>query len=678
MREEFEKLVATGKLARHHLEPLVRLAESRYCLHRSWGFGRITEVDTVFARFKIDFPGKPGHAMDLGFAADSLKPIGPNHVLAQKAANLEGLKQLAAANHLDLIKLVLESFGGKATLNQIQEVLVPDVIRDDWRKWWEGARRELKKDGHFLVPAKKSDPIVYQALETSLDERLLAELRASKGLKAKVNAACEALKNFGDVADKSGLAGQVIAALNADIPSHQRTQPATALEAIFVRDDLQAAAGLPPEPGALTAGDIWRLDTTRFGPVLEGVPLGKHRRVLQTFKDSQPETWHEVVVGALNNLSAKLCTECAAMLLHEGRLEPLKQMLNRLISQHAANSELLLWLAKERTDAYADILGPEVFRCMLTAMERDQFNEKRSNRLRDYILDDQELIVELIDTADLEVIKDLTRALQLSPCFDDMDKRSLLARVVKSHPAVQSLISGEQTRQETQILVSWESLEKRKAEYDELVQRRIPANSKEIAVARSYGDLSENHEYKAAKEMQKVLMRRKAELENLLVRARGTDFSSPRTDAVSMGTRVRVTDLVHQHEEVFGILGAWDYDPERGIISYQSPMAQAMIGRKPGDEVEFDMEGTHRRLRIESIEVWKAPEGEAPVTPGATPPPAETPAPLPPVESAAAPAAPMPAVTQEPVTVPTPAPPAPPVAAVPVTEPPPPAAPSNP
>src|SRR5262249_4387210 len=118
---------------------------------------------------------------------------------------------------------------------------------------------------------------------------------------------------------------------------------------------------------------------------------------------------------------------------------------------------------------------------MLSAMERDQFNEKRSNRLRDYILDDQELLVELIGSADLEVIKDLTRALQLSPCFDDMDKRSLLARIVKSYPAVQSLISGEQTKQEAGLVVSWESLERKREQYNDLVQKKIPANSKEIA-----------------------------------------------------------------------------------------------------------------------------------------------------------------------------------------------------
>ncbi len=135
--------------------------------------------------------------------------------------------------------------------------------------------------------------------------------------------------------------------------------------------------------------------------------------------------------ASLNHVSAKLAGEIAHALIVGRQADALKELLARLISQHQASSDLLLWLARERSDSFADILGPEVFRAMLTAMERDQFNEKRSNKLRDYILDDQTLLVELIGSADLEVIKDLTRALQLSPCFDDMDKRSLLARIVK-------------------------------------------------------------------------------------------------------------------------------------------------------------------------------------------------------------------------------------------------------
>src|SRR6202453_5177347 len=113
MKEEFEKLVAAGKLDRSQVDPLVNLTTSGYCSHRSWGFGKIKTVDTVFARFTIDFPGKPGHTMDLAFAAESLKPIPKNHILARKAADIEAIRHLAA-HHLDLIKIVLNSFGGKA------------------------------------------------------------------------------------------------------------------------------------------------------------------------------------------------------------------------------------------------------------------------------------------------------------------------------------------------------------------------------------------------------------------------------------------------------------------------------------------------------------------------------------------------------------------------------------
>jgi transcription elongation GreA/GreB family factor len=608
MKEEFEKLVAAGKLNRQHVEPLLLLTEGGFCFHRSWGFGKITATDWVFARFTIDFQNKPGHAMDMAFAAETLKPIPKDHIYARKASDLPALRQMAALHRLDLIKLVLQSFGDRATVDQIQQVLVPDVIKDDWKLWWDASKRELKKDRHFQVPLKKTDPIIYQVKEVSLQTRLLAEFRAAKGLKARLNVAHDLLRNLADLDDKAAAAREVLPALNTEIVTHQRTQPAVALEAVFIRDDFRAAVEAPPGEGEITALALWVQESGRIGHVLELIPAGKHRHALESFKKSLTEKWPDALMGALNQVSAKLAGEVAHALIEGGKWDQFKELLARLISQHAASSELLLWLAKERSDSFADILGPEVFRAMLTAMERDQFNEKRSNKLRDFILDDPTLLVELIGTADLEVIKDLTRALQLSPCFDDMSKRSLLARIVKSYPAVQTMISGEQSKSEkaeTTLVVSWESLERRKNEYAELVQKAIPANSREIAIARSYGDLRENHEFKAAKEMQKVLMRRKGELEAQIVRARGSDFANPRTDVVGIGAIVAVTDLEHNHAENFTILGAWDSDPDKGVISYLTAVGQALLNTKPGQEVEVPVEGGKKRYRVESITPFK-------------------------------------------------------------------------
>ena len=605
-------MAATGKIEGRHVDVLVTLVESGYCSHKSWGFGQIKSVDPVFAKFTIDFPGKPGHTMALSFAAESLKPIPKNHILARKATDPAGLAQLAAKDHLGLVKLVLESNGGKATQAQIEQALVPDVIKDDWKKWWEAAKRELKKSGHFQVPSKKTEPIIYQANEVSMQNRLIEDFRKARGLKAKVVIANELAINSGDLTDKVAAANEVITALNAEIPSYQRTQPGVALEASFVRDELRAAAGTPTQEGELTASEIWG-PSPSLSDVMEALPVTRHRKGLESFKAVRQIDWSEAMLRAINTVPTRTCKELTSMLVTEGKLAELKLALRRLITQHAASSELLLWFGKERTENFAELMGPEVFRAMLTAMERDQFNEKRSSKLRDYILSDQQLVVELISSADIELIKDMTRALQYSPVFDDLEKRLLLGWIVKTFPVIQPLISGTQTRVDNTLIVSWVSLEKAKNEYTELVDKKIPANSREIALARSYGDLSENHEFKAAKEMQTVLMRRKGELEIAVDRARGTDFSDVRTDIVGAGTIVRLTDLLTNKAETLTILGAWDDDAENGVISYLTPVAQALLNKKVGDTVDYEVHGARHHHRIEAIEAYNKKVEEAPV-----------------------------------------------------------------
>jgi transcription elongation GreA/GreB family factor len=621
-REELEKLVTAGKIRHQHVDLLLALLQSKYCFHRGWGFGSITELDPIFGRLVIDFPGKPRHSMDVAFAAESLKPLPPDHILVAKAMHLESLRQMVALDRLGLVRLVLKSYGGQATVDQIQQALVPDVIREDWKKWWEEAKRDLKKDGHFYVPLKRSELIVYQATEVPLLERLMRDFHAAKGLKARLAVASELVRNAADMANKETAFKEAIELLNAEIASHQRTVPALALEAIFLREDLRSVVQLPAAAGEVTAADIWS-QVDRPARVLEEMPVAKHKPALVSFKQANPATWQDALLVVMNSANARLCAECARLLQEEGLAGLLKDNLVRLIGRHQASAELLLWLAKERSDAFADVLGPELFRAMLSAIERDTFLDKRSNRLRDYLVDDPHLIVELLQSADIEVIKDITRSLQLSPGFGDMDKRSLLARLVKHFPAVQSLISGEQAKQEASLIVSWDSLERRKREYDELVEKHLPEIAREIAHARGYGDLSENHEYKAAKEKQGHLMRRKAELESMFARARGTNFANPRTDVVSIGTRVGVLDLAGELRACYSILGAWDFDPERHCVSYLSPVAQALLARKVGDEVDVELEGVRRRYRIESIEAWVAVGQAVPLQPAPTPPPVE-------------------------------------------------------
>jgi transcription elongation GreA/GreB family factor len=219
-------------------------------------------------------------------------------------------------------------------------------------------------------------------------------------------------------------------------------------------------------------------------------------------------------------------------------------------------------------------------------------------------VDDRELLGDMFAKTDVAIARDAMRRLMLSPLFDELTKRSLLARIVKLYPNLESMITGSQPAEKiVPLIVSWSSLERRKAEYEDLVKRKIPENVKEIALARSYGDLSENFEYKAAKQMQAVLARRRAELERELQNARGTSFENSDTSRVSIGTIVTVREVGSKKQEIYTILGAWDGNPERQIVSYQTAIGQALLGHSAGERVTLtDESGAGSSFEIVSIE----------------------------------------------------------------------------
>ena len=147
----------------------------------------------------------------------------------------------------------------------------------------------------------------------------------AKGLKLKTAAATEALKNFADLSDKAVVANEIIAGLNADIATHQRTQPSVALEGIFIRDEIRQAAGVPAGLSEIASHAIWSQDV-RVGQILELMPAVKHRRALHSYKESNSALWHEALLVTMNGVGAKLAGEIATLLIQEGKLDQLKEI----------------------------------------------------------------------------------------------------------------------------------------------------------------------------------------------------------------------------------------------------------------------------------------------------------------------------------------------------------------
>jgi transcription elongation GreA/GreB family factor len=607
MNPEIQKAVEAGKLTQAAGAALELLAPGTFVTHKSWGFGQVDGVNFLVNQMTIHFRAKKGHTMQLQYAAESLQVIGANHILAQKAADLPGVKARAKSDPVTLVRSLLGDFDGRATQDQIAQSLVPDVFSEaEFKRWWEGTKKALKKDGHFAVPAKKSDPIELREAPVARTDEHLTAFTSARQLKDQLNALDQISRNIAEFTDVSAIL-PILRTAEDQSRKNQRLNPAQALEFLVTRDEiLEKAPALTRDAEAPSIAQFLRDEEKRMPELIADLPAAKQKRVLGEVPAAFGDDWTAKALTLIQRGSTRVAAEAARLLEEKGQLDALLNHLDRSIREHSITSEVLCWLCREREGTFASLMNPRLLSATIGALERDQFVEtKRDRRLHDLLLNDKELLPDLIDTATHEELRDVMRKLMLTPVFEELNKRSLLGRIIRIYPEMQSMVSGDSDARQETLIVSWESLEKRKLEYDELVNKKIPENVKEISVARSYGDLRENFEFKAAKEMQRVLGRRRADAERDLAIARGTDFANPDTTQVSIGTVVTLREPTNGREDIYTILGAWDGDPDKGIVSYQSALAQALLAHKVGEIVDVPTEHGDRRAEILKIEAYR-------------------------------------------------------------------------
>ena len=125
-----------------------------------------------------------------------------------------------------------------------------------------------------------------------------------------------------------------------------------------------------------------------------------------------------------------------------------------------------------------------------------------------------------------------------------------------------------------------------------------------IAEAREHGDLSENAEYHAARERQSFIEGRIAELEDVTSRAEVIDAAKLTGEKVTFGTTVSVADEDTDEESVFHIVGPYEADINRGLVSTSSPIARGLIGKSVGDSAEVQTPGGVKSYEILSIDLF--------------------------------------------------------------------------
>ena len=585
-----------------------------YCLHRSWGFGKIVDYDEAAGRLIINFEdGKDGQAMAPAFCVDKLEVLNPKDLLVRTRTAPDLVEEMIKKRPADLICDMVGASPNQAMMTtEIERALSRVIGPVKYKKWWTATKKVLVKDPRVGVPLKKTDPYIYRDTPVAPEQEILEQFHATKNSKQKIELGEKLYalsENISIVREEMPV---ILEELTDAIANAKSLSQADRLHGVWVRNNL--ARDLHEDVESLEPSSASILDSTSdYSQLAAQLPAPYFKRYLDLIRRTYPDKWGQMVEDLFRNSSGKFTSECINFMLEQELNERVSYCLDRWLNEQTIKGPLLFWVVKNRNSKkYESIIRPLVTPRLLAAMfyaidyESLQNASTRRIPLADLLSDDVELIPDLLADANVETARDLAQTLLLNQGFENLTKKSLLARFIKKYPTIQSLLAGESasTSEDDALVVSQVSFDLAKKEYEELLTVKIPENKEAISIARDHGDLKENSEYKMARQDQDILLSRKNELEVDLSRARVTDFNEAGLENIGIGNIVELKEGSTGSTVRYSILGAWDSDPANNVLSYKTPLAQQLLNKQVNDVVTTKIGGNEETWTVLSISRW--------------------------------------------------------------------------
>lgn len=579
-----------------------------FVYHRTWNIGRISSIkgDEII----IDFAKSRGHKMSLKMAIDSLSSLSKDHIWVLKAIwSKEKLRDKVKNDPLWALRTIIKSFDNRADLKRIKAELVPSVLSvSEWNSWSTKARDILKTDPIFGNAADDISTFIVRDRPLSFEEKVYNQFKAEKNFFSRV----QYLRDFLETGEPdSEFFSEMFSFFTGFVRSYQAANETVVASYLFIKE---LAAKYPHLKGSVTLG-FAELFSEIEDPVTvyDGIKDADLRKsFLLHIKNFVPD-WPDVYIKLFPHcLNASMLDTLKA----SGYEDRLKRMVLDVIANYRDHREAFIWIVKNLKDeswfaelglSYEKILITLVHILDISFKEIENHRETTENRkinkqvqtilfkdsaLENFLMESNPDTIERVYTL-VSDVKDLDPAIKLS----------LRRKIMEKWPEFRFGAEEEKQIVSRGLMVTAEKYEEKQKLLAHILEVDVPANQKEIAYALSLGDLRENAEYKAAKERQDELNAKVAKLKNEIERAQIFDKSTISTQKISFGTVVTLANEISGEKESYTILGPWESEPSRNVISYLSPLGKKLLNHKVGESLSFLIHDRKFQYKVEKIEV---------------------------------------------------------------------------
>ena len=527
-----------------------------------YGVGTVVEVRPATKEIVIDFERKKRHFLKIDVARGVLTPLSPTHFLFMKHNTIDTLRTMSESEPLDLVMLLLKSFKTPLTASQIKMHLLGIIDKTKIGTFWEHVRKKLERHDNVRITGKATKTYAYS--EGAIDKAQCAMDEFSKAsVREKYLRAEEYARKQPTVFT------QFVPGLTKIANTQYSKDPGLALDILMLFDEHNIKADF-----SFTLDTVLgREPLTRIITTMQNTEHQK--KVLQIVKEKQPHFWVTVCKDILFSSNDFELLDLIATSL-ETEQDGLRDMYQTIFSIPKQHPHQFQWMLKRIQDGYLrEYLQPKFLPRLIESANYVKGVKGVINKILSH-----ETFDALMSTASDKEAQLVIKALE--SCSLPEYKTNDFLKIVEFH------FPQFFEKESTVIWTTERALNGKKEEFRKLVDIDIPQNKKDIGRAREFGDLSENFEYKAAKEKQDQLYQKLRTLESEIRQARIIDTSHVSTNEVNIGTTIRLKSSKGDADTEYTVLGKWDSDLERNIISYEAPLAKVLLGKKRGDEVTID------------------------------------------------------------------------------------------